>query len=77
MQEAENLINDLRKQVAKLQEDLAISEQNVKDFEQLAHTWKDSYDEQVPRLNAKVTNLEQTIEQLETELDEVKKIAYP
>lgn len=69
----EQLINDLQKQIVKLQEDLAISEQNVKDFERLAQTWKKAYDEETYRLKVKCANLELINESLENELSEARK----
>lgn len=69
MTSVEQLLADKDKEISKLQEDLAISEQNVKDFESLARTWMHSYNEEVPRLKAKIKNLEQTVESLQEDLD--------
>lgn len=66
----EQLIRDYADTITKLREDLAVSEQNVKDFERLALTWQKSYNEEVPRLKAKIKTLEGTIEELERELRE-------
>lgn len=53
------------KEIAFLREKLAQSERNVQDFEQLALVWKDAYEKEVPKLKAKITNLEQIIEDME------------
>lgn len=68
----EQLIADLQKQIAKLQEDLAISEENVKDFEHIAATWKKSYGETEKLYKKKLGDAEQFIEQLEKDLKEAK-----
>ena len=69
----EQFITNIQKQIVKLQEDLAISEQNVKDFERLAQTWKKAYDEETYRLKVKCANLELINESLENELSEARK----
>jgi hypothetical protein len=69
----EQFITNIQKQIVKLQEDLAISEQNVKDFECLAQTWKKAYDEETYRLKVKCANLELINESLENELSEARK----
>ena len=64
----EQLIASLEAQIGKLTEELYQSEKNVKDFEFLARTWMKSYSEEVPRLKAKIQNLEQVVEELEIEI---------
>ena len=67
----EQLIADLQKQVTKLQEDLAVSEQNVKDFEHIAATWKKSYEEMEMNLKRKLANAEMTIKQMCEDMDDL------
>ncbi|CAM6004860.1 unnamed protein product [Sphagnum balticum] len=63
---------DLQKQIVKLQEDLAISEQNLKDFEGLALTWQKSYQDLDKKYKRDIGNAQQTIDQLQEELDQLK-----
>lgn len=58
---------DLEQQITKLKDDLAVSEQNVIDFERIAHEWKKSYLEMEIKHKVKIKNLEQTIEELKKE----------
>lgn len=66
---AEPIIDDLHKQIAKLQEELEQANQNVKDFESLAHTWKDSYEELYAKYKRDMGNAISTIDQLRADLE--------
>jgi hypothetical protein len=68
----EQLIADLNNAAAKLAEDLAIAEQNVKDFERLALTWQKSYKDLEAKYKRDMGNAQQTIGQLQEELDQLK-----
>lgn len=71
MGEIENLISDLQKQIIKLTEELAIALQDIKDFERLAHIWKKDYAILEAKYRRDIGNAQQTIDQLQKELDEL------
>jgi len=62
-------------EITKLKEDLATSEQNVKDFEMLALTWKSAYDKEVPKLKKTLMEKDQVISSLEDQIKEMKEWA--
>jgi hypothetical protein len=63
----EQLIYDLQKQVAKLEEELTQYQQHLLDFELAAKEWKKGYLSMEKGYRVKLTNAEQTIMQLEEE----------
>lgn len=65
---ADALLDAKDKEIADLKEKLEQAEQNVKDFERLAHVWKKAYEKDNPRLIAHITELEQIVEDLEDDL---------
>jgi hypothetical protein len=68
----EQLIASLQDQIVKLEIALAIEQQNVKDFENIAIEWKKGYEEESKRLGIKLKEAEIVIEQLEEELRQMK-----
>jgi hypothetical protein len=66
----EQLINDLQKQVIKLQEELSQAQVDIKDFEKAAIEWKKGYTDMEIGYKIKLANMQQTVLQLEQELDE-------
>lgn len=58
--------------IRKLQDDLAVSEKNVKDFETLAHEWKEAHTTLELKYRRDLGNLVMEIEELEEELESAK-----
>ena len=69
----EQLISDLKNQISKLEEELATTQQDIKDFEVLAIEWKKSYSSMERNYKIRLSNAQQTIEGLEQELEDFKK----
>lgn len=68
----EQLVNDLLKHNEMLFKELEQAQQDIKDFEKLAVEWRKGYADLERKHRIEIGNLEQTIEELETELDELK-----
>jgi uncharacterized protein YhaN len=73
----EQLIYDLQKQVAKLEEELAQYQQHLLDFELAAKSWKKGYLDMEKCYKVKLVEANQTIEELREEIEELKLEAYP
>lgn len=69
----EMLIAQLERDIEKLKEELAEAHQDIKDFEELAHTWKKGWEDKEKQYKRKLGNSEKTIEQLEEDLEEARK----
>lgn len=65
----EMLIDQLTRENEKLKEELAQAQQDSKDFERLAQVWKKGWEDKEKEYNRKLGNAEQTIEQLESDLE--------
>lgn len=61
----EQLVTNLTDQVSKLEKELEEAQQDIKDFEKLAHEWKEGWEKTERDLKIKLANAQQTIEQLE------------
>ena len=68
----EQLISDLQKLLGELQMELTQAQADIKDFEELAIVWKKSYGDMERNYRIKLANAEQTIQQLNKELEELK-----
>lgn len=66
----ESLINDLQKEIARLQGELEQAHKDIKDFENLAREWKKGYQEEVRALKARIIERNQVIDSLQEELEE-------
>lgn len=73
MDSVEILINDLNNKIAKLERDLEQAEQDILDFEGIARTWKEGYEEEVSKLRIKIKEQELIIEELENEITSLGK----
>lgn len=69
----EVLITQLNDENAKLKLELAKTIDDLKDFETLAIGWKDGYSKEVRDLKIKNKHLEQTIEELQSEVNALQK----
>ena len=67
----EQLISDLQKENARLQEELEQAQKDIRDFEVLALAWKKSYLDRERDLRVQLANALQTIEEMEQELAEL------
>ena len=65
----EQLIYDLQSQIIRLEKELEQAQKDIKDFEVLAVEWKKGFTELNRKHQAEVTNLKQTIEELEKEIE--------
>ena len=68
----EHLISQLQDQVIKLESELAIAQQDIKDFEKLAIEWKKGYVDMEKSYRVKLANANLIIEELEFELKEAR-----
>jgi rubrerythrin len=68
----EQLINDLQKQVTKLEEELSQAQKDILDFEKAALVWQKGYKDTERNLKIKLEHAEQTIEELREELKIIK-----
>ena len=66
----EQLIYDLQSQVIRLEKELEQAQNDIKDFEKLAQTWRRGYDDVTRDLKRKLANAERIIEELQKELYE-------
>lgn len=73
MNEFEHLFNSQVTQIATLTSEVEELTAHLKDFELAAHKWKKGYEDMEKDYKRKLANAEQTIKQLEIELDEVKR----
>jgi hypothetical protein len=64
----EDLIRQLQDQVIKLESELFIAQQDIKDFEVLAVEWKKGHEKLKIKHTIEVANLRQEIEELKVEL---------
>lgn len=69
----EMLIAQLERDIEKLKEELAESQQDCKDFERIAQVWKKGWEDKEKEYKRKLGNAEQMIEQLEKDLEEAQK----
>jgi hypothetical protein len=65
----EQLITELNIENASLKAKLEEAEQHIKDFEKLAFSWKEGYQDAERYLKIKIEHLEQITEELQKELD--------
>ena len=68
----EQLVNDLQKLLGELQIELTQAQTDIQDFEKLALIWKKSYGDMERSYKTRLANAEQTIQQLNVELEELK-----
>jgi predicted nucleic acid-binding Zn-ribbon protein len=69
----EQLISDLLNEITKLKEELDQAKQDILDFERAALIWKKSYGQTEAKLRIKLENAEQTIEELQEDLNDEKR----
>lgn len=72
MSEIETLINDQKKEIDSLNLKIKELEAHVKDFEKIAHVWKNSYEEMDVQYKVKLANTQLVIKELQEELDNVR-----
>lgn len=66
----EQLINDLQKQIIKLEGELAQAQKDIEDFEVLAKEWRKGHQDLEYKHKREVMELNQVIQELEEELRE-------
>ena len=66
----EHLINDLKKEITRLKEELEVMKQHIEDFEKLAIEWKIGYSDLKRKHHLELVHSKQIIEELQKELDE-------
>lgn len=69
----EQLIYDLQQENAKLQQELYQAEIHITDFELAAKEWKKGYGDMEKKLKIKIKELEQIVEELESEIKNLKR----
>lgn len=72
----EQHIDTLLQDIAKLDSELKEAQEEVKFFENAALTWKKSYGEVIYKLEVKLMEAEQTIDELQKELKELRNNSY-
>jgi len=77
MSEMEHLFTAQVKKIATLSSEVEDLTKHLRDFEVAANAWKKGYEDMEKDYKRKLANAEQTIGELEKELDEVKRVAYP
>lgn len=70
----EQLIRDLRDQIARLETELSVAQQDIRDFEVLAIEWRKGHADLERRYRIETTSYKQIIESLRDEIDELKSI---
>jgi hypothetical protein len=66
----EHLINDLKKEITKLKEELEVLKLHIVDFEKLAIEWKNGHEKLKRKSKLELAHSQQIIEELQKELNE-------